>query len=105
MLGIKEGVIHVFRSEIFLSHSAKKFRRGTLLCFTKFMVSKNFLEKRGEYQEFPSFVFCLTVQKNIVGEHFFVSQNFRYRKLSGIREGVIHNFPSENFVSLCREIS
>ena len=30
----------------FLSHSTEKFRVGTFLCFTKFLVSKNFMEKR-----------------------------------------------------------
>ena len=85
MLGIKEGVIQVFRSKVFLFHSAEKFRRGSLLYFTKIMVSKNFLEKRWEYLEFPSIVFCLTVQKNIVGEDFFVSQNFWYQKNLGRR--------------------
>ncbi len=61
--------------EIFLSHSAEKIRRGTLLCFTVFLVSKTFLEKRGlrEYQAFPSKCFCLTLQKNFVGEPISVS--------------------------------
>ena len=94
-----------FSAKIYLSHRAEKSRRGTLLCLTEFPVSKKFMEKKGEYQDLPSVVFWLTVQKNVVGEHFFVSQNFRYRKMSGIREGVIHIFPSENFVSHCRKHS
>ena len=32
---------------IFLSHSTKKILRGTLLCFTKFLVSKQLMDKRG----------------------------------------------------------
>ena len=36
-----------FFVEKFSSHSAKKFRRGTRLCFRKFRVSKNFMPKRG----------------------------------------------------------
>ena len=27
----------------------------------------------GEYQDFPSKIFCLTVPKNVIGEHFRVS--------------------------------
>ena len=33
--------------ETFLSHSAKKIRRGTFLCFRKFLVSKNYMDKGG----------------------------------------------------------
>ena len=36
-----------FFVEIVLSHSTQTFRRGTLLCFRKFRVSKNFMPKRG----------------------------------------------------------
>ena len=49
-----------FSIEIFLSHSTEKLPRGTLLCFTKFLVSKKFMDKRGgvaEYHDFPSKVF------------------------------------------------
>ena len=30
----------------FLSHSTEKFRVGTFLCFTKVLVSKNFMDQR-----------------------------------------------------------
>ena len=44
--------------EVFLSHSAEKFRSGTLLC----CVSEKNMDKRGgEYQDFPSKNFRLTV--------------------------------------------
>ena len=47
MLGIREGAgITIFRQKV-LSHSTESFRRGTLLCFRKFWVSKNFMPKRG----------------------------------------------------------
>ena len=71
----EEGGVPGFPVENFLSHSAEKIRRGTLLCFTVFLVSKTFLEKRGlgEYQEFPSKCFCLTLPKNFVGEPNSVS--------------------------------
>ena len=66
-----------FSVEKFLSHSAEKFRRGTLLCFRKFLVPKNFRDKRGGgYHDFLSKFFCLTVPKNFVGEPFRASQNF-----------------------------
>ena len=105
MLGIKEGVIQVFRSKVFLFHSAENIRTGSLLYFTKIIVSKNFLEKRWEYLEFPSIVFCLTVQKIIVGEHFFVSQNFWYQKnlgrrgrgVSGVSVGISLSHFAEKF--------
>ena len=36
-----------FSIEKFSSHSAEKFRRGALLCFRKFLLSKNVRDKRG----------------------------------------------------------
>ena len=36
-----------FSIENLLSRSTEKLRRGTLLCFTKFLVSKKFVDKRG----------------------------------------------------------
>ena len=60
-----------------LSHSTEKLRTGTFLCFTKFLVSKKFMDKRGgggrEYHDFLSKIFCLTVPKIFVGEPFSVS--------------------------------
>ena len=69
-----EGVSR-FSVENFLSHSTKKFRWGTLRCIRKFPVAKKFMDNRGggEYQDFPSKFFCLTVPKNFVGEPFRVS--------------------------------
>ena len=43
----EEGGVSRFSVKNFLSHSAEKVRRGTLLCFTKFMVSKKFMDRRG----------------------------------------------------------
>ena len=66
-----------FSVKNFLSHSAGKPRRGTLLCFTKFLVSKKVVDKRGgggrEYHDFMSKIFCLTVPKIFIGESFGVS--------------------------------
>ena len=46
-----------------------------MLCFRKFPVAKNFMDRTGggEYQELPSKIFCLRVPKNFVGESFSVS--------------------------------
>ena len=61
-----------------LSRCIEKLRRGTLLCFTNFPVSINFMEKRGRRREGgnikifrPSF-FCLSAEK-IRREPFSVS--------------------------------
>ncbi len=65
-----------FTMEKLLPHSTEAFRRGTLLCFTKIPLSKNFLDKklgRGEgreYHDLTSKVFRLTVPKISVGETF-----------------------------------
>ena len=74
----REGKYQDFQSKIFLSHSAEKIRRGTLLC----CVSENFwwpkslwIRGRGEYQDFPSKIFRLTVPKKFVGESFSNSIN------------------------------
>ena len=58
--------------ENFLSHSAEKCRRGTLWFFTKLGHRKNLDERcgGGDFQDFPSKVFCLLVPKNFVGRHF-----------------------------------
>ena len=37
---IRKGVVSRFSIEIYLSHSAEKFRRGTLWCFADFMHKK-----------------------------------------------------------------
>ena len=35
----------------------------SVLCFKKFPVAKKFMDKRGEYQDFPPEVFCLSAEK------------------------------------------
>ena len=79
---------HSFRLKIFRLTLPEIFRWGTLLCFRKFLVSKNVRDKRGGgYHDFLSKLLCLTVRKIFVGELFCDSENFRYRKMLGIREG------------------
>ena len=36
-----------FSVDFFLSHSTEKFRRGNFVCFTKFLVWKKNMDKRG----------------------------------------------------------
>ena len=65
-----------------------------MLCFRKFPVAKKFMDERGEYQAFPSKVFCLTVPKNFVGEPFSVS----------LISGVEKIRASEGYVTIFRRI-
>ena len=60
-----------------MSHSTNKLRRETLLCFTKLLVSKTFMDKGGgqggSITIFFQKIFCLPLTKNFIGEHFRVS--------------------------------
>ena len=70
-----------FYVEKFLSHSAEKFRRRTFYCSTNFGYPKSLdRRRRGEYQDFPSKFFCLTVPKN------FAFQSFTVAIISGIEK-------------------
>ena len=46
--GGERGTMTTFCQKI-LSHSTESFRRGTVLCFTKFLVSTNVLKREGEW--------------------------------------------------------
>ena len=57
-----------FSVEIFLSHSAENFRRGESLSVSIISgIEKVCIRGGGEYQDFPSKIFCLTVPKISVG--------------------------------------
>ena len=59
------------------------------------------MQKR-EYHDFSVKIFCLTVPKNFVREHFGVSENFGYRQFLCIIElggGGVSRFFVENFLS------
>ena len=58
----------------------------------------------GEYQDFPSKIFCLTVPKNFVGQPFSVSLISGIEKTLCFR-GLCHDFASEKFFSQYRNIS
>ena len=101
-----EGYVTIFCRN-FLSHSAEKFRRGTLLC----CVSENFgyrknLCFRGLCHDFPSKIFCLTVPKNFAGEPFSaVLQKFLVAKKFMDNGGEYQEFPSKIFCLTVPEIS
>ena len=100
-----EGYDTVFR-RFFVSQNRKTSQRNpSVLCVRKILVAKKFMGNRGggEYQDFASKKFCLTMPKNLVGYPFRVSL------ISGIEniyasEGC-HDFLSKFFVSQCREFS
>ena len=98
------GGYHDSPSRTFLSHSAEKFRRGFLLCFTEFLVSKKLLEKRWEYPEFPSKFFCLTLPGIFVGQPISVSL-FLGNDEFFASEGYGTVFCRKYFVSQCRKTS
>ena len=78
---------------------------SSVLFFRKFPVAKKFMEKReGEYQDFPSKIFCLTVPKNFVGETFRVSLFLGTKKVYELEGGEgIKVFRPNFFVSQCRK--
>ena len=65
-----------------------------MLCFRKFLVAKKFMDKkRGEFQNFPSKNFCLTMPKNFVGEPFSLS----------LTSGIEKIFASKGYITIfCR---
>ena len=94
-----------FSVENFLSHSAdENFRRRIFYCCINFGYRKS-SEKRegGEYQDFPSKIFCLTVPKISVGESFIVAlisgTEKVWRRVGGGGGGGVPRFSVENFLS------
>ena len=69
-------------SKLFVS-SRRKYSQvnPSLLCFRKLPVAKKFMDKSGEYEDFPSEIFSLTVAKNFIGyplllQYFWVPETF-----------------------------
>ena len=60
---------------------------------------KVWIRERGEYQDFPSKFFCLTVPKNFVGEPFSVSLIAGTEKVWLREGGGVSRFSVENFLS------
>ena len=69
-LGRRRG-IKIFRRKNFVSQ-CRKVRTEILYCCISFGYRKN-LDKRGEYQDFPSKILCLIVPKISVAESFTVA--------------------------------
>ena len=97
---------HYVPLKFFLSHSYESFRRGTLLYFRKFRISKNFMPKRGVSRFSVKFFLFRSTEKLRRGTLLCcVSENFRKRKSFWMRGGGIKIFRRNFFVSQCRKIS
>ena len=81
----ERGGYHVSPSKT--CHTVPKNFVGTLRCFRKFRVSKNFMHQRGG----GGITFLrrklVTQYRKVSLEHFGVSENFVYRKIFCIRRG------------------
>ena len=67
---IKRGMSQFFVEFFFLAAPKTLQVNPSVLCFSNFPLVNSFMDKKGEYQEFPSKCFCLTVPKNYAGEPF-----------------------------------
>ena len=96
-LCIREGVSSFFIENI-LSHSTKKFRRGTLRCIRNFRRAKNFMHQRGGIK-FLRWKHFVTQYQKISPENTSVYQKFsESEKLYASERGVSHFFV-ENILS------
>ena len=69
-----------FFVELFVSQYRKTLQRNhSVVCFGKFPLANKFMDEKGEYQIFPSKIFCLTVPKHSVEEPFCAV----FQKISG----------------------
>ena len=92
-----------FSVEIFMSHSAKKFREGSLLSLRKFLVSKSFYGWKGGVSRFSVENFWSHSAEKVRGHPFKVSENLGYRKILCIIGGTTF-FRRKFLVSQCRKI-
>ena len=95
------------RQKYFLSHSAENFRSGIFYCCILISgTEKVWRRGGGEYQEFPSKFFCLTVSKISVGESFTVALISGSEKVYGQEGGRDYqDFPSKNVCLTLPKIS
>ena len=90
----ERGGITFLRRKLFVTQYWK-ISLGSTSVIGKIRVSKNYMHQEGGggggggwgYHVSPSKTFSPTVPKNLVGEHFGVSENFVYRKILCIRRG------------------
>ena len=82
---IREGVTTFLGPKIFVTQYQKSSLRK---CFTNINSTTDFyiLCKRVGYHDFSLKMFCLTIPKNFVGEHFGSPENFGCRKILCFRE-------------------
>ena len=93
--------------EKFLSHSADKIRRRTLLCFERILVSKIFKQRRGEASRFCRIFFYFTGPKKLRQGTILFQKISGREKILWIRKrggGGVSRFPVEKFLSHCTEI-
>ena len=89
--------ISPFSIENLLSHSTEKLLRGTLLCFTKFLVSKKFMDKRGgRVSRFSLKSFLSDSAEKLRRGTLQCVTSFGYRKILCFRE-LCHDFVSKFF--------
>ena len=92
-----EGVSR-FSVENFLSHSADKIRRRTLLCFKRILVSKFFKQKKGEASRSCRLFLSHTTKKTSPGNHSaFQKISGREKCFMDERGGWFHDFLSKSF--------
>ena len=97
------GGLSQFSVEIFMSHSAEKFRKGIQLFLRNFLVSKSFMDEKAGYHVFPSKNFGLIAEK-FRGHPFNVSEILEFRKILCIIGGITF-FRRKFWVSQCRKTS
>ena len=91
--------ISIFCANNFLSRRVQKLRGGTRLCFKKFLVSKNVMDKRrGGCSTILCQSFCLTVPKTFAGEPLCFSEKNRLSKNSTHKKRIL-SFCAINFLS------
>ena len=85
------GSIKIYRRNLFVSQCRNFSYVNPSVVFQKISGGEKFMVKRGggEYQNFPSRLFCFTVTKNVVGEHFKVSlilgiENFVFQRFMSL---------------------
>ena len=69
----QSGVVSSLSVEIFLSHSAEVSVGESFTVAIVYVSEKVWIGGVGEYQDFPSKIFCLTVPKFSGGESFTVA--------------------------------
>ena len=97
------GGISRFSVEIFMSHSAEKFRKGIVMFLTKFLVWKSFMDEGGGgVSRFSVENFWYHSAEKFRGHPFNVSENLGYRKILCIIGGITI-FRRKSFVSQCQK--